>query len=436
MKKVTITGTKGKTTVSSLLALILQQVEDKILNVDTSGAYINGDIIINKSQSQLIWDVVPTIAPGRFLYLLHNQDVQTVKEGEDHSNTNGVAILEASLGCGTESGLGYYGHDVGVFTNVFEDHLGSRADLVCREDIGKSKSFVFSRINRDGYAVFNADDDVVCANLFHCKEGVKLIPFGLNFDNFNIDEHLKNGGMALTIDDKNVVLMTGLTKQNLFNFSNIPWMFDGMFLPSLYNLLAITGALIGYSNGDMLSSELIEAICNSKLDADGGRLTLLRNSENVTILADYAHEKQSLKSVADLARKLKSKKDNSVIGVVRLAWDRTDELIKDTADYIAESYDSFIVYDKIDGYWRNPSSRFRPNQRQFAQEVGKISNLFTESLIEHCGSGNVVRIIREDEAIIEASKQAKPGDVVIVIVNDNIERSIGFIKDAFGAELI
>lgn len=434
MKKITITGTKGKTTVSSVLATVLRSVENKVLNVDTNGAYINGKLVMSKSDSQLIWDVVPTVAPGRFLYLLHDPTAAKV-EGQHHGNAEGVAVLESSLGSGTLSGLAYYGHDVGVFTNVFEDHLGSRPDLNNRADIGRSKSFVFSRINRDGYAVFNADDDIICDNLIHCKEGVTLIPFGLDFNFFNIAEHLKKGGKALTIKDDKVVLLDGDSTKELFDVSDIVWTFNGKFIPSVYNLLAVTGALIGYGDGE-ISQTLIQALIDSRLDPYSGRLTLLRNAKNVTILADYAHEKQSLKSVADLAQELKKSKDNKVIGVLRLAWDRTEELIEDTARYIAPVYDSFVIYDKIDGFWRQPSSRYRTGQRQFTQEVGRISKLFADELIKERDEASVVRIIREDEAIAEAAKQAQSGDVVVFIVNDDIKRSIDFIKTNFNAEFV
>ncbi len=433
MKKITITGTKGKTTVSSVLATVLRSVENKVLNVDTNGAYINGELVMSKSDSQLIWDIVPTVAPGRFLYLLHDPTVKT--EGMHHGNVEGVAVLEASLGSGTLSGLAYYGHDVGVFTNVFEDHLGSRPDLNTREDIGRSKNFVFSRINRDGYAVFNADDDIVCANLVHCKEGVTLIPFGLTFEYFDLPAHLAKGGQVLTVKAGKVVLLQGDATRELFDVSDIVWTFEGKFLPSVYNLLAVTGALIGYGEGE-ISSILIQALIDSRLDPYSGRLTLLRNEQGVTILADYAHEKQSLKSVGDLAHELKKSPENKVIGVLRLAWDRTEDLIEDTARYIAPVYDSFVIYDKIDGFWRQPSTRYRTGQREFTQEVGKISTIFADELIKSRDADSVTRIVREDEAIAEAAKQAKPGDVVVFIVNDDIKRSIDFIKTTFNAELV
>jgi UDP-N-acetylmuramyl tripeptide synthase len=68
MKKISITGTKGKTTVTNILAEVLPVLEKKVLHVNTNGAYLNGKSVITKKQSQAIWDIVPTVSPGRFLY--------------------------------------------------------------------------------------------------------------------------------------------------------------------------------------------------------------------------------------------------------------------------------------------------------------------------------------------------------------------------------
>ncbi len=434
MKKITITGTKGKTTVSSILADILREVEPKVLRVDTNGAYLNGELKVSKIQSQTTWDLVPTVSPGRFLYLLHSPDSPSQKD-ENHSTVSGVAVLESSLGSGTVSGMGYYGHDVGVFTNVFEDHLGSRPDLNSRADIGKSKNFVFTRINRDGYAVFNGDDDVVSSQLKSCKEGVTLIPFGLEFKHFDIAKHRKSGGTALTVLEGKIILFEGAKSTELLDLKDISWTFDGNFIPSVYNLLAVVGALIGYGEGT-LNPALIFALKASRLDPYSGRLTLLKNSDNVLILADYAHEKQSLQSVANLANTLKKDSNNKVIGVLRLAWDRTPELIEDTAFYIADSYDTFVIYEKIDGFWRQPSVRFRTHQRQFTQEVGKVSTLFTEALTQKRDKKDITTILREDEALKFAATIANPGDVVVFIVNDDIKRSIDFVKETFNADFV
>jgi len=159
------------------------------------------------------------------------------------------------------------------------------------------------------------------------------------------------------------------------------------------------------------------------------RLALLQNQQGVKILADYAHEKFSLRQVAELARTMTGK-GGRVIGVVRLAYDRTEKLIKETAEYIAKIYDAFVIYDKIDGYWRQPDATL--NGSRFPQKIGYVSQMLTDELRDN--NMNVERIIREDKAIQRAAEIVHPGDVVVVIVNDNIERSIKFIQDSFEAE--
>jgi cyanophycin synthetase len=434
MKKITITGTKGKSTVSAVLAQVLASVEPNILKVDTSGAYVNGRLAISKQLSQKIWDVVPTVAPGRFLYLLNQNSTGQIETANlNHDQLPGLAILEASLGCGTASGLGYYGHNIGVFTNVFEDHLGSRDDLQDRWDIGQSKKFVFSRINHGGTAVFNADDDVVVSLLGTCKQGVKWLPFGVSFKHFDLHGHLAAGGYAVGVSGFDVVLRHGAVQKSLFDLRQIGWTFQGAYEPSVYNLLAVTAAILAHCNMRLLVT-VKRALLASQLDHYGGRLTLLKNQQEVSVLADYAHEKQSLRKIAELANKLKATESNKVIGVLRLAWDRDEALIKDTAKFIADSYDYFIVYDKIDGYWRRPSKRYRTYQRQFHQKVGKISEQLAGALVKERDSGAVRRVLREDMALIAAAKIAKPGDVVVFIVNDDIERSIDFARQYFEAD--
>ena len=262
-----------------------------------------------------------------------------------------------------------------------------------------------------------------------------MLPFGINFEYFDIQKHLDDGGLAVTAIDNSIVILKKDEKIKVLDLSDVSWTFNGKFLPSVYNLLSIVGALIGYGNGSILP-EFIGALKKSKLDPSYGRLVVLKNKQNVTILADYAHEKQSLKSVAKLAGGLKQSEANQVIGVLRLAWDRTDKLIEETAKYIANDYDYFVIYDKIDGYWHNPNEAYNKAKYRFTQEVGKVSGIMADTLREELGNNKVTRILREDEAIKEAAKLAKPGDVAVIIVNDDIKRSIDFIKLYFKAELV
>jgi cyanophycin synthetase len=418
---VAVTGTKGKTTAVSVVADILLALGKNTLKVDTTGHFVNGERRSTLEDSKNTWQLVPTVAPGRYLWeFLAHPELQT----------NGYAVLEAALGSSSLKGMGYSRHKVGVFLNVYEDHLGSSDRLKDKNDIAEAKSFVFSRLQyNNSYAVFNADDELVVKMLYHLPSkapGITKLPFGLTFEHFPIKQHLADGGKAITYQDGKIVLLEGNDKTVLFDLGSIPWTFEGRYSPSVWNLMAAAASVFGLLDGEW-SPEITAAFESVRLDPTAGRLVVFKNTDDVTIIADYAHEKVSLELMGRLAA-TQVKEGSKTIGIVRLAYDRTDELLVETAEIIGRSYDEVVIYDKIDGYWRQPKQTVH-----FPQEVGRISQVMYDAMIKV--NPNVTRIIREDEAVAYAATIAKPGDVVVSIVNDNIERSLGFIKESFHAEL-
>lgn len=424
---ISVTGTKGKTTTVAVIADILQKLDRNVLKVDTTGHFINSERRSTLDDSKAAWRLVPSVSPGRYLYefLLHPR----LKD-------NGVAVLECSLGCSAISGLGYRYHNVGVFLNVFEDHLGSSPRIQSKEDIMKAKAFIFSRldVNSSATAVFNADDRLVCRALEALSPVVQdnvdiLLPVGFTFTHFDIATHIARGGRAITVVGTNIVLRSKDGDQMLADLRNVPWTFNGEFLPSVWNMVSAVGAVYGFLQGELPDNfrEIVESV---RLDPYGGRLTLLRAKNGTTILADYAHEKESLAAVAGLGRTLLGQ-NGHLTGVVRMAHDRTDELKFETGAAVGRAFDNVVVYEKIDGYWRQPKEM---QYGRFKQEVGATSEVVTKGA--QSVNERVVRIMREDKALDYAAKQAGPDDVVVVIVNDDIKRSIGFIKDAFEAEFV
>lgn len=421
---ISVTGTKGKTTTVSVISDILRSLNKNVLKVDTTGHFINGERHSTLESSKETWRLVPSVCPGRYLWEFH---------ADSELRKNGIAVLECSLGSSAMSGLGYRYHNVGVFLNVFEDHIGSSDRIQSKADIAKAKEFIFSRLDpHSGYAVFNADDAYVTSVLdkipSSLRHSARMVPVGLSFDHFDLDEHFKQGGVAITMNGTVVVLRSAKGDESLADLRKIPWTFNGNFMPSVWNIISAVGALYAYFDGTLPAGfgQIVESV---RLDQYGGRLTLLENDKGVKILADYAHEKVSLAMVADLARTM-TEKNNQIIGVVRLAHDRTDELMRETGRIVGKAYDQLIVYEKIDGYWRQP----KPTSTRFPEIVGRTSKIFAAAIEEV--NSNVHRITREDEALIYAAEVAQPGDVVVTIVNDNIERSIGFIKDAFKADFV
>jgi cyanophycin synthetase len=422
--RIAITGTKGKTTVTNILSQVFQKLSWNVLHVDTTGHFVNGVRKSTLDDSKRIWGLVPSVASGRYLYEFFIDPKLT---------ENGIAILESALGCSSGSGIAYREHNIGVFLNVFEDHIGSSERIKSKEDIVHAKSFIFSRLGLDGVAVYNADDLYVVSALPKISEHIRAIqiPFGITCSHIDLVEHAKNGGTWVTIEDQHIIVQSQKSKKTIVSLGDVLWTFDGMFKPSVYNLLAIVATCVAHFGIDNIPEELGRILSETRFDQYGGRLTILQDNTGVTILADYAHEKFSLVEVGTLAKTL-TKHNGKVIGVVRMAYDRTDELIADTGRYIADSYDTFIVYDKIDGYWRQPNKRLQ--SKLFTQKIGHVSAVLGAAIREkntHCDI-----ILREDEAIARAYELANPGDVIVFIVNDDIERSINFVKDICHADFV
>lgn len=425
MHKIAITGTKGKTTVVTMVAQALHKLNYNVMHVDTTGHFVNGKQLSTLDDSKYTWGLVPSVCPGRYLWEFRsNPDLVNDEEA--------TAVLECSLGCSAlTNGLGYGAHDIGVFLNVFEDHLGSSDRIKTREDIAIAKNFVFKRLNRDSFSIFNADDELVVGQLKEVPDhlNIELIPCGVSFSAFDIKAHLAAGGKAITVNDsKQIVLRAEDGDTVLCDLTQVPWAFDGLFVPSIYNMLFITAIVCARLKFE-LPENLKPVLESLRLDPYGGRLTLLQAKNGATVIADYAHEKESLKVVGALAKGLA--KNGKAIGVVRLAHDRTDQLMQETGHVIANAFDQVVVYDKIDGYLRKPRN---VRSKRFPQIVGKTSQIIADAIMET--NPNCERIIREDLAVQRAAEIAGPDDVVVVIVNDEIHRSIEFIKDAFKAEFV
>lgn len=419
MKIISITGTKGKTTVTRALAYLTHKQGIPTLRVDTDGHYVNEKQRSTLSDGKKLFGLVPTVCPGKYI-------LDMKKYYPDFT-----AILETAIGSSRRGGLGYRRHKIGIFTNVLEDHLGVTKRLQTREDIAKAKSFIFSAIGDRGYAIFNADDKLVCSQLFCIpeKRKVKLIPIGYNLDCFDTKKHLEEGGRIITVENNYIILKSKIKTRRLLNLKDINWTFQGQFKPSVYNLMLILGGLYAFNEGKLLKKD-IETLKSYKLDNHGGRLTLLENKQKVKILVDFAHEKYSLKEVADLGQKVCQ---NKTIGILRLAPDRTDRMILETGQYLSDCFDHIIVYDKIDGVNKKKyvSTGLTPSRY-----IGEVSNIFLKGILSKRKKGNAERIIIEENAIKKAAEIAQSGDVVIVICGDDHKKTISYIQKYFQANFV
>ncbi len=405
---ISVTGTKGKTTVVRNLSYFFVKKGLTTLLVDTDGFYLNGKQLGTKKDSGKLYGLTTTVCPGRFLYNLKGA-------------TNPIAVLEVSIGSSSVSGLGYKRHNIGIFTNVYDDHIAFR--IKSRRSLAQHKAeYIFKRIKRDGVAVFNADDKLIVQNLDKVKtdRGVQLLPVGFNFDFYDLNKHFKNYKYAVTYKDFYIGILSKTGFNKVLDVRKFYWTFDGFYQPSILNLMFVVAGIFSFYDFKKLKKQDIEILYDYNLDRAGGRLTLFESKKGFKILLDFAHEFTSLLQVSQLARHLST---NKVIGIVRFAPNRTDRYIRKIARALAHKFDELIVYDKIDG---KNCSGYRG--LKIIREVGDVSRIFFEA-VKKRRKNHIYQILEEEKALEKAVDLAEAGDIILYIHGDDRSKSLEYIKN-------
>src|SRR5690606_19921053 len=180
---IAITGTNGKTTTSRLLANLAQSSGFVTGFTTTDGIYIN-DYLIEEGD---------TTGPLSAATVLSDPSVEFV-------------VLETARGGLLRSGLSFDKCDVGIITNIKEDHLGLN-DINTLEDLANVKSVVARSVKSDGWAVLNADDTqcVKIARELDCNVAF----FSLDPKNPIIERQLAQGNPAAIYENGYLTIIKG-----------------------------------------------------------------------------------------------------------------------------------------------------------------------------------------------------------------------------------
>jgi len=276
-----VTGTNGKTTTSRLLAHILKLSGRKTGLTTSDGIYINGKAIIKGD----------TTGPWSAKVVLRNPSVDS-------------AVLETARGGILRSGLGFDRCDVAVVTNVAGDHLGM-GGINSLEDLARVKSTLVEVVNPYGYAVLNAEDELVAAMGGRCPGKVSW--FALNPENERLRRYKEAGDAVITVEtvqgDEVVVIYHHLSRVPLLPVSEIPCTFMGAARFNLANVLA--AALAAYLNG-IKTPDLREGLrtFSTSYHFTPGRLNTYKLPGG-TVLVDYAHNPHAFVALMDMVQRLR-----------------------------------------------------------------------------------------------------------------------------------
>ncbi len=257
-----ITGTKGKTTVAHIIKFVLEQGGIKTGIIGTVGSFYD-DVTIE------------TVNTTPESYELQKTLRQMVDGG-----CKAVAMEVSSLGLKHHRVEGTH-FSWGIFTNLYPDHIGTN-EHDSFEEYAFWKTQLFPLCES---AIINLDDPFAPEIINNCKG--KVITYGSNesADYVITDIEKTKMGNILAVD-----------------FSSVHNDEERKFTIAMPGDINAHNALIAIALGDeyKIESSVIDEGLKSVYVK--GRGEILRVSDSITVIIDYAHNGISLKSIIDTAK--------------------------------------------------------------------------------------------------------------------------------------
>src|SRR5689334_7533059 len=257
---IAITGTNGKTTTTRLTAHIAKSAGKKVGYTTSDGVYI-------QNQMMMKGDCTGPISSA---FVLKDPTVD-------------FAVLECARGGILKAGLAFQHCDVAIVTNVAADHMGL-AGINTVEQMAKVKAVVPETVFPHGYAILNADDDLV----YKMKEGLKcnVALFSMDENNPRIKRHCARGGLATVYENGYVSIMKGNWKIRVLAVKDIPITFEGKATHNIQNCLP--SVLATYLFRDITIEDIRSAMTSFMPSSvqTPGRLNFF-HFRNFTMVADF-----------------------------------------------------------------------------------------------------------------------------------------------------
>ncbi len=377
-----VTGTNGKTTTTRIIAHIMKEAGYTVGMTSTDAVEIDGVPVLKGDYS----------GPGGAQAVIRSKSCD-------------MAVLEVARGGILRRGLGFNLCDVGVFLNVSSDHLGY-GGIDTLEDLARVKSTVPESVKRNGYAVLNADDELVMARADKIKGN--LILFSGDSENHYLKENIAKGNRNITVFEGNILLQEPSGNTFIAHVGEIPVTFGGTAGFNTENVMAAAGAALGLGiSPEEIRKSLISFIPDT--EQSSGRMNII-DMGDFTAVVDYGHNIGAIESTAEFIRNLGP---GRLIRMAAGVGNRREEDIVHFGEVVAKYYDNIVLCDS------SPRNR-KPGETPMLVKKGLLMGGMTED--------KITEILHEGEATLAALKMAMPGDVV-VFQAENIKQVISDVMD-------
>jgi len=391
---VAVTGSNGKTTTTRMIAHIFKGMGRSVGMTTTDGIYIDERLVKRSDAS----------GPKSAQMVLQNPRVD-------------FAVFETARGGILREGLGYGKNDVAVVMNVTGDHLGLKG-IDTLEQLAAVKQVVVEAVPRTGFAVLNADDELVAGMRRACSGSVIL--FSMQERNDLVERWVRRGGKAVVLEKgprgEMMVIKEGRRTMPIAWVHTLPATFEGRARMMVQNAMAAAAA--AHAAGAHLHDirQGLRSFTTSIYQAPG-RLNVF-DLDGVKVLIDYAHNAAGLETLGDFVERLTTDSPtggrpgepswsaNLRVAVVATAGDRRDEDMRQLGRVAAKYFDDVIIRED-----KNTRGRKR------GETAVLILEGVQEAIAAGARAGSAEIVIDEMDATRKALDRSRPGDLVVLCVD-------------------
>ncbi|MBF5026298.1 cyanophycin synthetase [Planobacterium oryzisoli] len=379
---IAVTGTNGKTTTTRLISHIVKNNGYRVGFTTSDGIYIQNTLLTKGD----------TTGPVSAEFILKDPTVE-------------FAVLETARGGILRSGLGFGTCDIGVLTNIKEDHLGMN-DIHSLRDLTRVKRVVLDSVKKSGWCILNADDEY--SMRLSGDLDAKVALFSLDENNPHIVKLSREGKTTCVYEEGFVTIKKGDWKIRITKVQNIPITMEGKAKFMISNVLAASLAtyLYGFAIED-IAMALRTFIPSAQLTP--GRLNVFK-FKNFKVMIDFAHNPAGYEAIAEYLSNVEATKK---IGIISGVGDRRDEDIRKCGQIAGQMFDYIII---------------RNEKHLRGRTEDEINGLIIDGINSSGRNVSYECIPKEIEALKHAMGMAEEG-TFITALSDVVDNAIDLVQD-------
>ena len=379
---IAVTGTNGKTTTTRLISHIVKNNGYRVGFTTSDGIYIQNTLLTKGD----------TTGPVSAEFILKDPTVE-------------FAVLETARGGILRSGLGFGTCDIGVLTNIKEDHLGMN-DIHSLRDLTRVKRVVLDSVKKNGWCILNADDEY--SMRLSGDLDAKVALFSLDENNPHIVKLSREGKTTCVYEEGFVTIKKGDWKIRITKVQNIPITMEGKAKFMISNVLAASLAtyLYGFAIED-IAMALRTFIPSAQLTP--GRLNVFK-FKNFKVMIDFAHNPAGYEAIAEYLSNVEATKK---IGIISGVGDRRDEDIRKCGQIAGQMFDYIII---------------RNEKHLRGRTEDEINGLIIDGINSSGRNVSYECIPKEIEALKHAMGMAEEG-TFITALSDVVDNAIDLVQD-------